>query len=81
MYNNYLIKIVLFIVIFLILFLINNYAFPKKNEKFGVYCGSYNNGPNGPDEDDCKGNSSCQWNSYTSRTGVVAGWCGLKTKK
>jgi len=79
MFNNYLIKIVLFIVIFLILFLINKYTFPKNSEKFGVYCGSYNNATGGPDELNCKGNSECKWNPYTSKFGTVKGWCGLQS--
>jgi hypothetical protein len=77
MFNNYLIKISLFLIIFLILFLINKYAFQQKKENFGVYCGSYNlESSSSSAQSDCVGNSECQWNPYTSKSGTVGGWCG-----
>ena len=45
-------------------------------EKFGVYCGSYNLDTTGSAQTLCKGNSECQWNSYTTKDGTITGWCG-----
>jgi hypothetical protein len=70
----FVLKIIIMLLIGIIIYSIINSYMVK--EKFGVYCGSYNLDKSGDAETLCKGNSECQWNSYTEKNGNVSGWCG-----
>lgn len=70
---NWLLYIIIFIVI-LVIFAFINFVMKKNIENYGIYCGRYNLNPPFA-EHACEEDPDCKWRSYTTRTGVIDGWC------
>jgi len=72
MMNIHIILIILIVI--LVLFFIINMLLKENIENYGVYCGRYNLKPLTA-QVNCKKDSNCAWQSYTTQKGKTDGWC------